>query len=52
MSGSLVVDFSLEEKPRIISWYFHIKDHLEYVPRSAVGQGVSTVLTQILDIEI
>ena len=47
-SGSLVVDFSLEEKPRIISWYFHIKDHTEYVPRSAVGQGVSFLVLTII----
>ncbi|XP_064383759.1 uncharacterized protein LOC135332303 [Halichondria panicea] len=32
-SGSLIVDFTLEEKPRIISWYFHINDHMEFVPR-------------------
>ena len=40
-SGSLIVDFSMEEKPRVISWYFQIKDHLEYVPRSCLGSLVS-----------
>ena len=37
-TGSLLVDFNLDEKPRIINWYFHIKDHTEYIPRTIIGQ--------------
>jgi len=43
-NGSLVVDFSLEDKPRILSWYFNILDHMEYVPRGNSNQkGVRSV---------
>ena len=41
ISGTLIVDFSLEEKPRITSWYFHIKDHMEYIPRCNIATAVS-----------
>ena len=34
--GSLLVEFSLEEKPRIISWFFLIRDYQEYVPRTSL----------------
>lgn len=37
-NGALIVDFTLEEKPRIISWYFRIKDHVEFIPRSCLSQ--------------
>lgn len=41
-SGTLIVDFSLEDKPRIISWYFYIKDHVEYIPRTNSGTAMET----------
>ena len=47
-NGSLIVDFTLEEKPRIISWYFCIKDHVEFVPRSCLSQIQVSVNCQII----
>lgn len=32
--GNMVIEFSPEEKPRIVMWYFHIQSHVEYISRS------------------
>lgn len=31
--GHLIIDFTMEEKPHITSWMFHIQNHEELIPR-------------------
>jgi hypothetical protein len=35
--GSLLVDFSPEEKPRIVSWFFIIRESQEFIPRNSLA---------------
>lgn len=48
--GNMVIEFTPEEKPRIIMWYFQIQNHVEYISRSEARQlqeqgGVATDFT-------
>lgn len=36
-TGSLLVEFSPEDKPRIVSWYFIMQDHQEFVSRNSLA---------------
>jgi len=38
--GHLTMEFSLEQNPRVMVWYFYIKDHVEFVPRTSSCQTV------------
>lgn len=52
INGALVVDFSLEDKPRILSWYFNISDHVEFIPRgnsASQALGIKVYINVLLD---
>ncbi|KAL5470954.1 hypothetical protein EMCRGX_G029016 [Ephydatia muelleri] len=38
VTGNMVIEFTPEEKPRIIMWYFQIQSHVEYISRSEARQ--------------
>ena len=40
VTGNIVIEFTPEEKPRIIMWYFQIQSHVEYISRSEARQLV------------
>ena len=38
--GNMVIEFTPEEKPRILMWYFQVQNHVEYISRSEAIQLV------------
>ena len=39
-TGNMVIEFTPEEMPQIIMWYFQIQSHVEYISRSEARQLV------------